>query len=96
MAKLADAHDSGSCGKPCRFKSCHPHQIQEVGRGRWFFDLFFMSTAMFCSGSRAKYSQGQRGRSPTKAVGSARADAHDSGSNFRKEVEVQALLPAPL
>ena len=70
-------------------------KIQEVGRGRWFFDLFFMSTAMFCSGTRAKYSQGQRGRSPTKAVGSARADAHDSGSNFRKEVEVQALLPAP-
>ena len=25
VAKLADAHDSGSCGKPCRFKSCHPH-----------------------------------------------------------------------
>ena len=28
MAKLADAHDSGSCGKPCRFKSCYPHQIK--------------------------------------------------------------------
>ncbi len=27
VAKLADAHDSGSCGKPCRFKSCHPHQV---------------------------------------------------------------------
>ena len=32
VAKLADAHDSGSCGKPCRFKSCHPHQVTEVGR----------------------------------------------------------------
>ena len=31
MAKLADAHDSGSCGKPCRFKSCHPHQ--DTGSG---------------------------------------------------------------
>ena len=26
VAKLADAQDSGSCGRPCRFKSCHPHQ----------------------------------------------------------------------
>ncbi len=28
---MADAHDSGSCGKPCRFKSCHPHQ--DTGSG---------------------------------------------------------------
>ena len=77
---MADAHDSGSCGKPCRFKSCHPHQITEVGRKNAFDLLFFTSTARSCSGSRAKYSQRQRGRSPTGAVGSARADAHDSGS----------------
>ena len=25
MAKLADAPDLGSGGRPCRFKSCHPH-----------------------------------------------------------------------
>ena len=30
MAKLADAHDSGSCGKPCRFKSCYPHQTKHL------------------------------------------------------------------
>ena len=33
MAKLADAHDSGSCGKPCRFKSCYPHQINTYPKG---------------------------------------------------------------
>ena len=50
-------------------------------RSKNAFDLlFFTSTAMSCSDSRAKYSQGQRGRSPTGAAGSARADAHDSGS----------------
>lgn len=26
MAELADALVSGSSGKPCRFKSCYPHQ----------------------------------------------------------------------
>ena len=36
MAKLADAHDSGSCGKPCRFKSCYPHQINTYPKG-WVF-----------------------------------------------------------
>ena len=25
MAELADAPDLGSGGRPCRFKSCHPH-----------------------------------------------------------------------
>ena len=80
VAKLADAHDSGSCGKPCRFKSCHPHQVTEVGRKMRLTYFFFTSTAMSCSDSRAKYSQGKRGRSPTGAAGSARADAHDSGS----------------
>ena len=32
MAKLADAHDSGSCGKPCRFKSCYPHQKERLSK----------------------------------------------------------------
>ena len=26
MAELADAQVSGSCGRPCRFNSCYPHQ----------------------------------------------------------------------
>ena len=26
MAELADAQDLGSCGQPCRFDSCYPHQ----------------------------------------------------------------------
>ena len=25
VAELADAPDLGSGGRPCRFKSCHPH-----------------------------------------------------------------------
>ncbi len=38
VAKLADAQVSGSCGQPCRFKSCRPHHerviilIQKVSR----------------------------------------------------------------
>ena len=31
MAELADALDSGSSGRPCRFKSCYPHQIPLAG-----------------------------------------------------------------
>ena len=27
MAELADAQVSGSCGRPCRFNSCYPHQV---------------------------------------------------------------------
>ena len=30
MAELADALDSGSSGRPCRFKSCYPHQTKET------------------------------------------------------------------
>ena len=26
MAELADAQDLESCGQPCRFNSCYPHQ----------------------------------------------------------------------
>ena len=26
MAELADAQDLESCGQPCRFDSCYPHQ----------------------------------------------------------------------
>ena len=26
MVELADTQDLGSCGQPCRFKSCYPHQ----------------------------------------------------------------------
>ena len=29
MAELADAPDLGSGGRPCRFKSCHPHRIRD-------------------------------------------------------------------
>ena len=29
MAELADAQDLGSCGRPCRFDSCYPHQTIE-------------------------------------------------------------------
>ena len=32
MAKLADAQDSGSCGKPCGFESLHPHQKKNDSR----------------------------------------------------------------
>ena len=38
--------------------------------------LFFCDILDRLNADVAKYSQGQRGRSPTKAVGSARADAH--------------------
>ncbi len=41
MAKLADAHDSGSCGKPCRFKSCYPHQQKESSTNSTAFFLPF-------------------------------------------------------
>ena len=30
VAELADAPDLGSGGYPCRFKSCHPHQIKRI------------------------------------------------------------------
>ena len=30
VAKLADAQVSGSCGRPCRFKSCHPHHLYGI------------------------------------------------------------------
>ena len=35
VAELADAPDLGSGGYPCRFKSCHPHQVKhpEISRG---------------------------------------------------------------
>ena len=29
MAELADAQVSGSCGRPCRFNSCYPHQNRQ-------------------------------------------------------------------
>lgn len=29
MVELADTQDLGSCGRPCRFKSCHP-QFKKV------------------------------------------------------------------
>ena len=30
MVELADTQDLGSCGRPCRFKSCYPHQKRAV------------------------------------------------------------------
>ena len=32
MAELADAQVSGSCGRPCRFNSCYPHQNKRDGK----------------------------------------------------------------
>ena len=31
MAELADAPDLGSGGRPCRFKSCYPHEKKTIG-----------------------------------------------------------------
>ena len=36
MAELADALDSGSSGRPCRFKSCYPHQTEKTPHGVFF------------------------------------------------------------
>ena len=30
VAELADAPDLGSGGRPCRFDSCHPHNLKVV------------------------------------------------------------------
>ena len=38
VAKLADAQVSGSCGRPCRFKSCHPHQKEST---IWVLSFWF-------------------------------------------------------
>ena len=35
MAELADAPDLGSGGRPCRFKSCYPHQIMVIRTWFW-------------------------------------------------------------
>lgn len=29
VVELADTPDLGSGGRPCRFKSCHPHYLQQ-------------------------------------------------------------------
>ena len=47
VAKLADAHDSGSCGRPCRFKSCHPHQFYRSESLRTFRP-FLLRQSMNC------------------------------------------------
>ena len=48
VAELADAQDSGSCGKPCGFESLHPHQkFLDVYVGN-----FFIQTARFGISSR--------------------------------------------
>ena len=39
VAKLADAQVSGSCGQPCKFKSCHPHQ-KSTNFDKKFVDFF--------------------------------------------------------
>ncbi len=42
MAELADALDLGSSGRPCRFKSCHPHDLDtSLGNKA---GVFFMSS----------------------------------------------------
>ena len=35
--ELADTQDLGSCGRPCRFKSCHPHD--KKGSFQVFLDV---------------------------------------------------------
>ncbi len=35
MAELADAQDLESCGQPCRFNPCYPHQ-KDVARAASF------------------------------------------------------------
>lgn len=32
MAELADAPDLGSGGRPCRFKSCYPHDLKNPSK----------------------------------------------------------------
>ena len=36
VAELADAPDLGSGGRPCRFKSCHPHVGVPFNKGLFF------------------------------------------------------------
>ena len=42
MAKLADAQVSGSCGRPCRFKSCHPHHLYGVLHKTRQYPVYFL------------------------------------------------------
>ena len=37
MVELADTQDLGSCGRPCRFKSCYPHQKELFQTKQLFF-----------------------------------------------------------
>ena len=41
MAELADALDLGSSGRPCRFKSCYPHDSIEkcIEKGDYSFEF---------------------------------------------------------
>ena len=48
MAKLADAPDLGSGGKPWGFKSSHPHQEIERTSVRFFRVLFHYFVLFFC------------------------------------------------
>ena len=42
VAELADALDLGSSGRPCRFKSCHPHLKIANFKRPFYFVLHFM------------------------------------------------------
>lgn len=43
--ELADMRDLGSRGKPCRFKSCYPHQAAA--------DFVSFAAALFCAAARS-------------------------------------------
>ena len=47
MAELADAPDLGSGGRPCRFKSCCPHECESSVCYRTLFLLLFRAKQNF-------------------------------------------------
>ena len=46
MAELADAQDLGSCGRPCRFDSCYPHQ-KPIEKSIGFYVIIHLSMAKY-------------------------------------------------
>ena len=45
MAELADAPDLGSGGRPCRFKSCYPHDRLQKADNMAFWGFFLFMEA---------------------------------------------------
>ena len=61
MVELADTQDLGSCGKPCRFKSCYPNHVRitplghrplQAASGRPMVLFFLFSRDPLTLGSR--------------------------------------------